>query len=217
MKTLITKTKKFLLSIPDKLKPFYFDKQELQYKKINGWLMIIIFCMSLIFFYIGWNISEKNSIELVEKYKEEEKSIILKNGDKFSEEKLILFLNELNIKFPEIIYSQAKLESANFSSKIFFENSNLFGMKEANKRPNIQSGEQNNHAYYINWRNSVIDYCIFYSCYLRNLKTKEQYYDYIEKNYSETIGYSDRVKSIEKEYFKKIKGLTGNSYDTVAK
>jgi predicted patatin/cPLA2 family phospholipase len=61
---------------------------------------------------------------------------------------------------------------------------------------------------------SVIDYALFWSTYLSDLKTKEEYYQYIEKHYSQTPGYSLRVMNLEKEYFEKLKNIKAkNSYD----
>src|SRR3990172_10755195 len=211
------KNKNFLLSFISKSKLFYFDENELQFKRTHGFFTMIVLFFLIIAFVSGGIITKETELEMMNKYSDKEKMLIIKNGDKFSEEKLILFLNELNVPFPEIIYSQARLESGNFSSKLFFENNNIFGMRTVSSRATLQIKTQNGYGVYNSWRQSVVDYVLFSCCYLRDLKTKEQYYDYIEKNYSETVGYSDRVKSIEKEYFKTIKGLTGNSYEIYSK
>lgn len=206
--------KDVLNKIIDLIHPMYYDRKSLSFKRLNGWFMLLVIVISSISFIAGWIFSSKNEIKKLKEYEAQEEIVIIKNGDKFSEEKLILFLEELNVKFPEIIYAQARLESNSFQSKLFKENNNLFGMRNSDFRPNLQTEIRNTYGVYNSWRQSVEDYIIFYCCYLKNLQTKEQYYDYIEKHYSETIGYSERVRNIEKEYFSKLEKLKGkNSYD----
>lgn len=207
--------KNILLSIKDRVRPFYYDHETLSFKRLDGWFFFIIILVFSFSFSIGWIFSSKNEVKKRDQYNEEAKVMIIKNGDKFSENKLILFIKELNFRFPELVYAQAVLESgADFDSKINIENNNYFGMKDANKRINIQSGIQNDHAYYFSWRNSTIDYALFVATYLSDFKSKEEYYQYIERNYSETPGYIERVKQLEKQYFDKLSNLEGkNSYD----
>lgn len=200
-----TKLKKFITSAINNTIPFYYDKKDLSYKRMNGWLIVVIFLFSFSTFFLGWKLSEKNELSNMKKFEEEEKLVIVKNGDKFSEEKLILFINELNFKWPEVVYAQAVLESgSNFDSDINLENNNYFGMKLASVRLNTQIGENRDHAVFNNWRMSVIDYSLYWASYLSDLKTKEEYYQYIEKHYSETPGYSFRVMDLEKQYFEKL-------------
>jgi len=46
----------------------------------------------------------------------------------------------------KVLYSQAKLETGDFSSNIYRENNNLFGMKVPYIRPNFVQGENRGHA-----------------------------------------------------------------------
>lgn len=215
MKKILSKTKILLLSVLNKVRPFYFSEKEHRYKRMNGWLLVVILFFSTITFFLGWNASNKNQIEKIKKYEEEEKLVIIKNGDKFSEDKLILFISELNFKWPEIIYAQARLESGEkFDSEINIQNNNYFGMKKANVRINIQSGENLGHSTYSNWRTSVIDYALFSATYLSDFDTKSEYYQYIENHYSETPGYVNRVIALEKDYFEKLSKIDAkSSYD----
>lgn len=134
----------------------------------------------------------------------EEKLIIIQEYNKFSEEKLITKIKELNIKFPHIVMAQAKLETGNFTSKVFKENNNLFGMKESSIRITTSKGTENNHAYYNNWYESVLDYS-FYQCrYLSNIQTEEQYLQYLGQSYAENPKYVDTlINMIKKENLKK--------------
>ena len=113
----------------------------------------------------------------------------------FSEKALISFMKKLQIKYPETVLAQAKLETGNFTSAIFKENHNLFGMKVAEKRPTSAIGINRGHAQYKNWKDSVIDYALLQSyiiAKLPNLSSKE-YRTYIQKFYSETSDYLVRM------------------------
>ncbi|MCH9735998.1 MAG: glucosaminidase domain-containing protein [Actinomycetia bacterium] len=57
-----------------------------------------------------------------------------------------------------LIIAQAQLESGNFSSNIFKENHNLFGMKLPSRRPTMAIGENRGFAVYPSWMDSVVDY-----------------------------------------------------------
>lgn len=85
------------------------------------------------------------------------------------------YIYELRVQHPYIVYAQAIIESGNFSSKIFKENNNLFGMKLAYQRPTTAIKAQYSHAVYKNWKESVLDYAIWQSIYARNL-TEEEYF-----------------------------------------
>ena len=207
--------KVFFTSLSQRVIPFYYDRKTLSFKRLDGWFVVILISFCSIFFTAGWIFSSKNEIKKRNHYNEEEKIMVIKNSDDFSENKLILFIKELNFRFPELVYAQCVLESSSdFNSDLNIQNNNYFGMKDANKRINIQSGIQNDYAYYLNWRNSVIDYAFFIATYLNNFKTKEEYYQYIERHYSETPGYIERVKKLEQQYFDKLSKIDSNSsYD----
>ncbi len=61
----------------------------------------------------------------------------------------------------KIIIAQAMHESANFTSKIFVENNNCFGMKEAKVRPNLCTGTNRGHATYNTVEDGIIDYYLY--------------------------------------------------------
>ncbi len=115
--------------------------------------------------------------------------------ENFSEEALLGFMKDLRIKYPETVLAQARLETGNFTSDIFKENHNLFGMKVAGKRPTSALGEHRGHAKYRNWKDSVVDYALFQSYIIAKLprNNNEEYRNYIQKFYSETSDYLTRI------------------------
>jgi uncharacterized FlgJ-related protein len=123
----------------------------------------------------------------------------------FTPQQLYDYIKELNIKYPEIVFAQAVLESGNFKSAIFRSNHNLFGMKEAGKRIRTCKGTEMNHAYYDSWKQSVLDYAFYQASYLNDIKTESQYLDYLDNNYAEIGNYKTRVNLVISANLYKIK------------
>ena len=178
---------------------FYYCNNELRYKKLNKIKILIPSLALLIIFLLLIPINNKNMINITNHDNLESDISVININDTlndFSEDKLIEMLVSLNVKFPHIVLAQAKLESGNYSSKIFRENHNLFGMKEARVRIHTSKGTQFNHAYYSHWRESVYDYA-FYQCrYLSSLHTEDEYYTYLSKSYAEATNYVNILKSM---------------------
>ena len=129
---------------------FYYCSNELRYKKLNKIKVLIPSLALLVIFLLLIPINE-SLIGNVSNHDNFESDISVININDtlndFSEDKLIDMLISLNIKFPHIVLAQAKLESGNYSSKIFKENHNLFGMKEARVRIHTSKGTQFNLSY----------------------------------------------------------------------
>lgn len=180
-----------------KLPEFYrYNDKELKYEKVN---LLYLFFIFLLIVYVILNLTPKIVREYIYADFYEPEVVVVNIKDttyNFSEDKLVDLLKDLNVKFPHIVLAQAKIESGNYTSKVFNENNNLFGMKEARIRIHTAQGTQYNHAYYQNWRESVYDYA-FYQCrYLSSLKTEDEYYHYLDKSYAEAENYVNSLKTI---------------------
>jgi len=120
-------------------------------------------------------------------------SVVYKNvKDDFSEQKLKEYILELNLKCPEVILAQAKLESGNFTSRAFREQNNLFGLHVARQRPTLAKKGRGKLAHYNSWRDSVVDYAFLVADRMRKLKTREAYFEYLDANY-DVPGYSKKL------------------------
>jgi hypothetical protein len=179
---------------------FKFDNKESKFVKISTikivlYLLLIIIVQSCIFWTYGYFVGKKvETVELV--LTNEEKLAIINETDKFSKEKFAAMLSELKVEFPHIVYAQSLLETGGWKSKVFVENHNLFGMKEAKRRITTAGGTQYKHAFYNHWRESVYDYA-FYQCrYLNTIKTEDQYFKYLAETYAEDSLYVEKVKKI---------------------
>lgn len=125
--------------------------------------------------------------------------------EKFSEQDLVAYLKELNVKYPHIVLAQAKLETGNFTSLIFKQNNNLFGMKQARSRATTSKGTFFNHAIYNSWKESVLDYALYSSKHLNKISSEEQYIAYLGEYYAQDPNYSSKLKKIiEKEKLKTL-------------
>ena len=174
---------------------YRFNKDSMLYEKTNITSRALLGFGAVIgiLTVFGLNI---NSNKRIETLSPEEKLIILREANSFSEQKLIESIKELNFKFPHIVLAQAKLESSNFSSPIFLENNNLFGMKEAKVRANLAIGTKRSHAFYKNWKDSLLDYALYYSTYLSKIRTESEYFDYLNQSYAQDPNYVVKLKNI---------------------
>ena len=184
---------------------YKFDEDQLLFKK--NWKGIgYLICGSILLMFGVFSLGRYVKFESLEEY---EKELIVLNlqaeKNKFGKEKLVEELKRLNIKFPYIVMAQSIIETGHWKSKIFKENHNLFGMKQANVRINTASGTQHNHAYYETWMESIYDYA-FYQCrYLGGIRTEAEYYAYLGSSYAEAPNYISAIKStIEKEKLKDL-------------
>ena len=173
---------------------FKYDNKSLTYKplfnsKTRRVCGVLLFILSVfIFFTTMVNIDNEGvsvSIEQPNNKKYEKELFIVDSLKSFSEDNLVEYLLELNIKFPDIVFSQARYETGNFKSLVFRENNNLFGMKVAISRATTNKGEQHNHAIFDTWKMSVLDYALWQNAYGRKFKTRENYMQYLKDVYAE--------------------------------
>ena len=186
---------------------YTFDKEKLQHRNVT--LKVIgvgvIATLLLTSFILGFVLSRVNDVKYISA---ETKSIIIKESDRanaFSKQHLKAYILELNIKFPYIVYAQARLESRNFNSDVFKANNNMFGMRIATTRPSTNHGEQLTYALYTSWKESVEDYAMFSAAYLNKIKTEDEYFQYLADNYAQDPTYVARLKAIIKEEGKFLK------------
>tara|TARA_R110002020_G_scaffold138469_7_gene308529 strand:- start:704 stop:1324 length:621 start_codon:yes stop_codon:yes gene_type:complete len=195
---------------------FKYDEEKLSYKLLfNGkthrvvWSLLFILSLLLyLTFRVGHTIGNNGvnvSIMSKDKTEYEKELFIIDTLKTFSEQNLVDYLLGLNVKFPDIVFSQTRYETGNFKSLVFRENNNLFGMKVANSRATTNKGEQHNHAIFDNWQMSVLDYALWQNAYGRKFKTRESYIQYLKSVYAE--GTYESVNKILLETQKKYPEL----------
>jgi hypothetical protein len=182
------------------MKLFYYNKKDLTYKSVKVLHFILASVIVSILTYM-YGYLEGREDQIIHLTPQEKEIILLNVSDttgEFSTDKMVYLMKELNIKYPHIVYAQSLIETGHFDSKIFKENNNLFGMKQARTRVTTAQGTQYNHAYYNNWRESVYDYA-FYQCrYLSGLKNEEEYLAYLGRSYAEDPNYVSKIRGLVK-------------------
>ena len=177
------------------MKLYKYNKTKLQYEPANipvNFFKTILAVFTL-FLFLGLAIPTQK-----EYVTNTETVLIVNDLNEFSEEKLIEEINKLNFKFPHIVLAQSILETGHYKSKIFKENNNLFGMKEARVRLNLAKGTQFGHAYYDNWKESVTDYALWYSTFAYRCKSEKQLYKLLDKQYAEADAYVSSLQHVIK-------------------
>lgn len=178
---------------------YKFNKQTLEFIKIYWPGYVFKYTISVVIIILVWlliiPIDRKIMINT-------EAQVIVAQRNEFSKEKLIKLINSLNFPFPDIIMAQAIHETNSFTSSIFIENHNLFGMKCATVRIHTSKGINREHAMYDNWMDSVYDRAFYSATYLSNIKTEDEYYSFLSQSYAEDPEYVNKLKQIVKEQSK---------------
>jgi hypothetical protein len=174
---------------------YKIDKKTLKPRSVIGNIILINTLIVLVSVSVAFIYGFRQGRNVLQNLSPEEKLIILNDYDKFTPEKFKAYLNDLNIPHADIVYAQSVIETGNFTSNIFRMNNNLFGMKTASIRPTTHMGEENGHAVYKHWRQSVIDYALYSSCYLTKLSTDE-YLNYLKDRYAEDPNYINKIKTL---------------------
>lgn len=186
---------------------FYkYNKEKLLFESCYRDLVkILIICstLSIVIFGAGYITGNLNTsvIEL-----EGGVHVIKEETTPFSKEALVKMIDELGMKHPHIVLAQSILETGHWTSVVFKQNNNLFGMRLAGSRVKTAQRAELNHAYYNTWQESVYDYAFFQCLYLSKLDTEEQYFAGLDASYAE-VGNSYSValrKIIETEKLKEL-------------
>jgi uncharacterized FlgJ-related protein len=102
------------------------------------------------------------------------------------------------IKFPDVVFAQAVIETGNFTSALFRNANNLFGMKLPKKRETLAIGQNRGFAVFESWTHSVNDYLLWQEYVLRNkdIKTKNEYLAYLNRYYAENKTYVSSLNRV---------------------
>jgi len=182
------------------MKIFKYNKKTLNFESIKSYkLWLSIISALLILFLIGWASGTNKYIINKIVNKTEITDTLVVHGQKFSEEALVELLKDCHVKFPYIVLAQAKLESGNFTSKLFKNNNNMFGMRKARQRVTTAQGEKNEYAYYRDWIDCVYDYAMWSTCATSGLSTENDYFNKLSERYAEDSTYVIKLKDIIKK------------------
>lgn len=191
------------------------NRKTLEMKKISHTKFSTLIATFLAVFLITLRIGYELGYDVGKKTQINEKDVVLIFNDlentSFTPKKFYKYLKKINIKFPEIVFAQS-MKECGFKSSLFKNNNNLFGMRGASKRPNLQNGVNDGYGYYDNWKLSVVDYALYQvTIGVTKLKTEDQYLEFIKEmgyfdvDHPGNVTYLSDVKSIAKNIDKYIK------------
>jgi flagellum-specific peptidoglycan hydrolase FlgJ len=104
-----------------------------------------------------------------------------------------------NIKFPNIVFAQCLIETGYFTSDLFYNQKNLFGMKQPRIRETKSVGiSKSGYATYNTWVESIEDYRLWQQSVLKNKQniTEEEYLELLSRIYAEDKKYINKIKSL---------------------
>jgi uncharacterized FlgJ-related protein len=112
----------------------------------------------------------------------------------FSPNNLLILLEYYNIKKPDKVVKQSKLETGHFTSKVFIENNNLFGMGYPRVRTTTSVIDSNGYAKYKNYIESIKDYKLYQLYYYKGGS-----YDsfLLQSKYSQDSNYIKKINRIK--------------------
>ena len=137
--------------------------------------------------------------------KAQEKQVQIESNTQegITKESLYEQIMKYGIKFPDVVFAQAVLESGEFTSKLFKSANNLFGMKIPTIRESSANGKtKSGYSSYEGWEYSVYDYSLWQDHMLksRNDITKKQYFALLGKVYADDPQYVKKLKQRILEY-----------------
>lgn len=105
-----------------------------------------------------------------------------------------------DIKFPEVVFAQAMIETGHFGSDLFRKENNLFGMKFPLQRKTTAVKKSNSgYASYMTWMHSVYDYKLWQNSVLKSRSiTEDEYIKLLGRIYAEDKNYMNHIKSLIK-------------------
>lgn len=167
---------------------YYYDKKTLKFEKIKLEFYLILVLLLICIYAIGWQPSTNMFTNSTDCSSEK--------PQRFSEDALIELLKDCNVKYPHIVLAQAKLESGHFTSTIFKQNNNMFGMRKARQRITTAQTEKSTYAYYRDWKDCVYDYCMYQSSVMCSVSNENEYFAKLGARYAEDSMYVFRLKSL---------------------
>ena len=181
------------------LKLFRYNKETLTFDKIKIKPKVYIFSILTLggIYWLGW-VSNIQIVDRIVHHKTTD--TVLVHGQPFSEKALIELIKDCNLKYPHIVLAQAKIESGNFTSKIFRQNNNMFGMRRARMRVTSAQSEKDTFAYYRDWMDCVYDYAMYQTSIMCDVNSEEEYLSKLGEKYAQDSSYVPAIKSlIERE------------------
>jgi flagellum-specific peptidoglycan hydrolase FlgJ len=103
------------------------------------------------------------------------------------------------IKYSDIVYAQAILESGNLKSNLVKRNNNIFGMRKPLYRETTAYAKVRGYAAYSHWTCSITDYKLYQDYVFKHrILNRSEYKLMLQRTYSTTPDYIARINKILK-------------------
>lgn len=190
-------TSKYVKSLKDNLK---------RIKVLHGILAIASIALSAILIAISvkYSKSEKENKALKEQLIKDEAELSLEYSigywfintpEEINDTVLYQFLLDNNAWYPDILLKQAKIESANYTSNVYKNTNNLYGIRKVGKRQTTQLNNiYNGYGCYNNWCLSVLDRMLWDVFVFKGEKPSEEEYLKAMSIYAEDKNYINKLK-----------------------
>lgn len=101
------------------------------------------------------------------------------------------------ISNPQIVFSQAVLETGNFKSELFIRGNNIFGMRPAKVRNSTGIGIYNYHCTYSHWYDSILDLKLWQAYWIKKGYNLNNYLTFLtEIKYATDLDYINKLLNI---------------------
>ena len=109
-------------------------------------------------------------------------------------ERVFSFIKEVGIKYPEVVYAQALIESGHFTHKNYREKNNIFGMKKAGSRTTLGVKKPgSDFVYFKSVEECILDYKLYQMQFIHKIKSKEHYLNKLSTRYCKDEGYKSLI------------------------
>jgi len=112
------------------------------------------------------------------------------------QKRVLSFIKEVGIKYPDVVYAQALIESAHFKSKHFTKKNNIFGMRKAMQRSTLGDGEVGEFVSFKSIEESIIDYKLYQMTFIHKIHSKQEYLNRLCTRYCKDLGYERLILSV---------------------
>ena len=181
-------------------------------KKLKIWnkvavisaILCAIAWFGFLFMFVKYHQGKSDNAVLTEKIQQEEQVLSLEYSigywfintpEEINDTVLYQFLLDNNAWYPDILLKQAKIESANYTSDVYKNTNNLYGMKKVGKRQTTQvNNTYKGYGCYNNWCLSVLDRMLWDVFVFNGEKPSREKYLKAMSIYAEDKNYLTKLK-----------------------
>jgi flagellum-specific peptidoglycan hydrolase FlgJ len=113
---------------------------------------------------------------------------------------IFAIIDTMGFDYPKVIKAQVILETGNFSSRVYKQNNNLFGMRLPKSRMTTATSSNYGYAVYPDLISSIEDRLIYDTLYFKNLNRK-QYLNKLDRIYAADPNYIQHLEKIIQKNF----------------